>query len=108
MKYLLDTNTCIRYINGRSEGVQRKLPTVPAKEIIVCSIVRGELAYCAGKSQTPESSSAKQQRFLQPYASLPYDMQIAAIALVHKLILVTHNTQEFSRIPNLKLEDWEL
>jgi len=35
----------------------------------------------------------------------PFDLQIAAIAIVHGLILVTHNVREFSRIPSLKLED---
>jgi hypothetical protein len=28
-------------------------------------------------------------------------------ALVNDLILVTHNTQEFSRVASLKIEDWE-
>jgi tRNA(fMet)-specific endonuclease VapC len=37
----------------------------------------------------------------------PYDSQIAAIALVHGLTVVTHNTAEFARVPELKLEDWE-
>jgi tRNA(fMet)-specific endonuclease VapC len=37
----------------------------------------------------------------------PHDLQIAAIALQHGLILVTHNTQEFGRISGLRLEDWE-
>ncbi|MFZ4558089.1 MAG: type II toxin-antitoxin system VapC family toxin, partial [Pseudanabaena sp.] len=37
-----------------------------------------------------------------------YDLQIAAIALANNLILVTHNTKEFSRIPQLQLEDWEI
>lgn len=37
----------------------------------------------------------------------PHDLQIAAIAFQHGLTLVTHNTREFSRIPGLKLEDWE-
>ena len=36
----------------------------------------------------------------------PYDLQIAAIALVHGLTVVTHNTGEFSRVPGLKVEDW--
>jgi len=36
-----------------------------------------------------------------------YDMQIAAIALANELILVTHNTQEFCRVKDLKIEDWE-
>jgi tRNA(fMet)-specific endonuclease VapC len=33
-------------------------------------------------------------------------MLIAAIVLAHNGILVTHNTEEFSRIEGLKLEDW--
>ncbi|EDN65411.1 PilT-like protein [Beggiatoa sp. PS] len=37
----------------------------------------------------------------------PYDLQIAAIALVNNLILVTHNTREFKRIEELQIEDWE-
>jgi tRNA(fMet)-specific endonuclease VapC len=38
----------------------------------------------------------------------PYDLQIAAIALVHGLTVVTHNTAEYSRVPNLMIEDWEI
>ncbi|WP_236738986.1 PIN domain-containing protein, partial [[Phormidium ambiguum] IAM M-71] len=38
----------------------------------------------------------------------PYDLQIAAIALANNLILVTHNTSEFSRVEGLQIEDWEL
>ncbi len=133
MKYSLDTNTCIHYINGKSGAVRHKLPTIPAREIVVCSVVRGELAYGAAKSQTPAASLAKQQKFLKPYATLPYDdaaaqeygqiraylekagrligpydMQIAAIALLHGLIVVTHNTREFGRVTGLKIEDWEI
>lgn len=32
---------------------------------------------------------------------------IASIALVNDLVLVTHNTREFSRVATLKIEDWE-
>ncbi|CAG1008487.1 tRNA(fMet)-specific endonuclease VapC [Anaerolineae bacterium] len=133
MKYSLDTNTCIRYINGRSLAIRQKLPTVPAHDIVVCSVVRGELAYGAAKSRMPEVSSDKQARFLRPYVTVPfddvaaleygricarleqagtpigpYDMQIAAIAIVHGLIVITHNTAEFSRISALRIEDWEV
>ena len=38
----------------------------------------------------------------------PYDFQIAAIALNHSFTLVTHNTNEFSRVTGLTLEDWEI
>ena len=43
-------------------------------------------------------------------AGLPigrYDLQIAAIAIVHDLTLVTHNTREFGRVAGLRVEDWE-
>ena|SRR5215471_5532574 len=133
MKYSLDTNTCIRYLNKRSAGIRRRLPSISADDIVVCSIVRGELAYGAAKSQDPAKSAAKQQRFLKPYATLayddaaatvfgriraelegrgtpigPYDLQIAALALVHSLILVTHNVKEFGRVAGLQIEDWEI
>lgn len=35
-------------------------------------------------------------------------MQIAAIALVNHLTVVTHNTREFGRVEGLEIEDWEL
>ena len=38
----------------------------------------------------------------------PNDLLIAAIALANQMTLVTHNTTEFSRVPGLSLEDWEL
>ena len=37
----------------------------------------------------------------------PNDLQIAAIAVVHGVTLVTHNTREFSRVAGLLLDDWE-
>ena len=38
----------------------------------------------------------------------PYDLQIASIALHHGLTVVTHNVAEFSRVPGLTVEDWEV
>ena len=37
----------------------------------------------------------------------PNDLMIAATALVHGAVLVTHNTREFSRVEGLQIEDWE-
>lgn len=36
-----------------------------------------------------------------------YDLMIASIALANNLIVVTHNTLDFGRIPGLALEDWQ-
>jgi len=133
MIYSLDTNTCIRYINGRAPNLLRRLQRTPPGEIVVCSVVRAELFYGASKSQTPALSITKQYRFLRPYSTAPFDdnaateygriraylegqgtpigpvdLLIAAIALANNLILVTHNTAEFGRVPGLKIEDWEI
>lgn len=36
----------------------------------------------------------------------PIDLQIASVALVHNLTLVTNNTADFQSISGLRLEDW--
>jgi len=43
-----------------------------------------------------------------PARQLGNDLMIAAIARCRQLTLVTHNTREFSRVPGLSIEDWEL
>ncbi len=35
------------------------------------------------------------------------DLLIVSIALANGLILVTHNVREFSRVPDLRWEDWQ-
>ena len=37
----------------------------------------------------------------------PNDLMIAATSLANGLVLVTHNTAEFRRVPGLTLEDWQ-
>lgn len=36
----------------------------------------------------------------------PHDVLIAATALAHGAILVTHDTEELARVHGLRLEDW--
>jgi tRNA(fMet)-specific endonuclease VapC len=126
--YLLDTNVCIRYLNGRSLSVRERLQSTDVEDIVVCSVVKAELFYGAMKSNNPSRTLSNQQQFLNLFASFPFDdeaavvygrlratlaaqgsndLQIASIALVHDLTLVTHNTGEFVRVPSLRLEDWE-
>jgi tRNA(fMet)-specific endonuclease VapC len=133
MRYLLDTNVCVVYLNGRSASVRDRLLAIPAEEIAVCSVVKAELFYGACRSNSPKRTLERQQAFLARFASLPfedeaallagqiraklanagtpigsYDLQIAAIALVNNLALVTHNRREFERVDGLQLEDWEV
>jgi tRNA(fMet)-specific endonuclease VapC len=132
MKYLLDTNVCVQFLSGRVPHLSKRLAATSAQDKIVCAIVRTELYYGAYKSQRQASSLATINAFLAHLPTLPfddaaaqicgeiradlarkgtpigpYDLQIAAIALAHNLTLVTHNTREFSRVPNLLLDDWE-
>ena len=35
-----------------------------------------------------------------------YDIQLAGQALSKSLIFITHNVEEFERVPGLAIEDW--
>jgi tRNA(fMet)-specific endonuclease VapC len=45
MRYLLDTNVCVMYLNGRSTSVRDRLLSVPLEDMAVCSVVKAELFY---------------------------------------------------------------
>ena len=132
MIYLLDTNTCIGYINRRSLSIYQHFLAVSADDVCICDIVKFELYYGAYKSSRTAENLQNLSDFFVDLISLSfdgkaaqicgqlraklqasgtpigvYDLQIAAIALANSLILVTHNTREFSRIEGLRLEDWE-
>jgi tRNA(fMet)-specific endonuclease VapC len=132
MKWLLDTNACIRYLNGRAPALKLRLDAVGDSDILVCSIVKAELAFGAARSTNPARTAAAQAKFLNRFVSLsfddacavvyggiravlaragtpigPNDVLIAATALANGVTLITHNTAEFSRVPGLPLDDWE-
>ncbi len=47
MRYLLDTNVCVMYLNSRSTLVRDRLLCVPLEDMAVCSVVKAELFYGA-------------------------------------------------------------
>lgn len=133
MIWLLDTDTCIRYLNPRPSLVQERLRSHAAQEVVLCDIVKMELYFGAYKSDRPDHNLHIVSRFFNEFVSLPfdqtaaqicgkiraglakqgkpigpYDIQIAAIALAHQATVVTHNTREFVRVPDLLTEDWEI
>jgi tRNA(fMet)-specific endonuclease VapC len=133
MRYLLDTNVCITFLRGRNRVLAKHFVSVAATDKHLCSVVVGELYYGAYKSRHQAENFKTLQQFIASLPFLPfdapaahrfgqiraeleskgtpigpYDLQIAAIALANDLILVTHNTGEFSRVAGLKLEDWEV
>ena len=132
-QYLLDSNACIRHLNGRASNLTARLKTVDPNQLAVCSVVKAELFFGSARSQNPTKSRQVQDEFLNGLISLPFDdaeaeqyahiranlttsgtligpndLLIAAIALANNRILVTNNTDEFGRVKGLRLEDWEL
>ena len=73
MKYLLDTNDCIKYINGRSEKIKNKISTLNPADIYLCSVVKAELFYGISKNKNKEKNLIKLNEFFQPFASLNFD-----------------------------------
>ena len=131
--FLLDSNVWIAFLRMPHSPVVARLRARLPAEIRVCSVVVAELYYGCLRSAKPVDNRSKVDALIAPYSSLPfddsaadrfaslrrhldtlgtpigpYDLQIAAIALVNGCISSTHDTAEFSRVPGLLLEDWEL
>ena len=56
MRYLLDTNTWIHYLNVRVRPVEVRLRRTQASDIAACSIVRAELLH--GGESTKNATNA--------------------------------------------------
>ena len=132
MKYILDTNICIYIINEKPDKVLRKFERYPVYEFGISSITHAELQYGIEKSKNKNTNQAALDEFLLPLTILPLhgqrlvtcygkirasleskgqmigplDMLIAAHALSLDLIIISNNIKEFSRIQNLKCENW--
>ncbi|MEW6540396.1 MAG: type II toxin-antitoxin system VapC family toxin [Bacillota bacterium] len=131
MKYMLDTNICIYIIKKKPPEVFRRFESLEVGDLCISSITFAKLQYGVYKSQYPERNKIALAGFLAPIEILPfsdraasfygriradldkkgrligaYDLLIAAHALAEDLILVTNNTKEFSRIPDLHLQCW--
>jgi tRNA(fMet)-specific endonuclease VapC len=129
--YLLDTNICIYIINQNPKQVVDHIKKLKVHQVKLSAISLAELEYGVSKSRAREKNRQALIHFASAFdivdfndedaevfgllrADLekkgqvigPYDMQIAAQAITRDLILVTNNTAEFARIPNIKLENW--
>ena len=131
MKYLLDTNICIYAINGRHPQLTKKLLSISPEEIAVSSVTVGELEYGAAKSNWGERTRETIRSFLANFPVVSFeeedallfgknrailekagmtigilDLMIGSQGVRNDLIVVTHNTREFERIPGIRIEDW--
>lgn len=131
MKYMLDTNICIFAIRNSNDNVLKKFHEHLDDELYISSITLAELMYGAEKSKKPEQNRNALLQFLTlidtkefsekaaiEYGKIraflenqgtpigPLDTLIAAHAVSENMILVTHNTKEFLRVPDLTVENW--
>lgn len=125
---VLDSDHCIAILRGK---LDLRTKTSPDEGLATTTISVGELTHGAHRSQRIAENLARLDVLLAALTVLPFDesaarrfgsikaglentgipvhdldLQIASIAIEHKLPLLTHNQKHFSRIQNLILEDW--
>ena len=130
--YLLDTNVCIHLLNNKHSQIEANFRQHSPADLALCSVVKAELLFGARHSQKVEQNLQRLNAFFQPLNSLPFDdkcadeygliraglshqgniigpndLLIASIAKAHDVVLVTNNTDEFSRVAGLRMVDWQ-
>lgn len=134
MTYFLDTNACIALINGTPNGVRSRLERAVTRgdEMLLSSIVMFELWCGVSKSKHKDANTRRLEAFIagplvpvslddedaleagairaeleskgKPIGA--YDVLIAGQARRRGASVVTANASEFSRVPDLKWENW--
>lgn len=128
--FLLDTNTLIYFFKGQGNVAERLFATPPV-EVAISAVSLYEMEVGIAKSAQPAKRRRQFDAFLESASVLPLDRAaaraaaaaradlekrgvpigpldnlIAGTALAHRATLVTRNTREFSRLPNLTVIDW--
>lgn len=129
--YLLDTNIISYYLKNQYPDLTARIMSHSPSDLYVSAITLFEFEYGASKKNWGAKNRMKLAMALAPFQIVPfstddaiqagkaraylqktgmiigpYDVQLAGQALARNMIFVTHNTKEFERVPNLKLEDW--
>jgi tRNA(fMet)-specific endonuclease VapC len=130
MRYLLDANVVIALLSDTTSRVAQRARQGRPGDMAVSAIVAHELFYGAFKSQRADRNvalvdalrfavlefdkeDARQAGRIRALLAGkgtpigPYDVLIAGQAMARNLTLVTHNTEEFRRVPGLGIEDWQ-
>ena len=130
LRYLLDTNLCIRVLRDRPAGLRARF-NAEANSLCISDVVLYELMFGAEKSARPVENRTDVERFAARLSVLPfdsaaaahtadiratlerqgmpigsYDVMIAGSARSRGLIVVTGNLREFNRVDGLRSEDW--
>ena len=132
LKYLLDTNLCIRVLRDRPQGLRERF-NAEALSLSISSVVLYELLFGAAKLARAVENRNAVEAFAARVEVLDfdadaaahageiraelerqgrsigsYDLLIAGHARSRGLVVVTGNLGEFQRVDGLRCEDWEL
>ncbi len=130
LRYMLDTNLCIRVLRDRPTAIRERF-NQEADGLCISTIVLTELLHGAAKSARPLENRTEVDRFAarlsvlnfddaaadhsaQIRASLErvgrpigaYDLLIAGHARSRGLVVITGNLSEFQRVEGLRCDDW--
>jgi tRNA(fMet)-specific endonuclease VapC len=109
-KIFITTVTLEEQLRGRLAGISRSA-TKPERLEIAYQNLRKTLLYFCSVNLLDFDNAAYNcyQSLLQQRIRIgTQDLRIAAIALANELTLVTRNHQDFSKVPNLCIEDWTI
>ncbi len=131
--FLFDTDIITNILKKNpSERLLKQLAPIPVFEQYISTITVSEIVYGAAKSNRPEYHLENLEKVLLPSVNVVgfdskaayvcgrlrtelekkgtpldlADLEIAAIAIAGEFTLVTGNTKHFSRIIELRVENW--
>ncbi|CAO3440458.1 type II toxin-antitoxin system tRNA(fMet)-specific endonuclease VapC [Azospirillum endophyticum] len=130
LRYMLDTNLCIRVLRDRPSGLRGRF-NAETGALCISTVTLAELLHGAAKSARPTEQRHEVERLIGRLEVLPfdedaaghygeiradlerrgtiigpYDLMIAAHARSRGLIVVTGKLGEFRPVDGLRSEDW--
>ena len=130
-KYLLDTNICAYFLNGKF-NLEQKIDKAGLQNCFISEITIAELKYGIEKSTYKDKNRKTLESFQTKFDVLPifpsldiyaeekarlktkgkilddFDLLIGATAIFNNLILVTRNISDFERLMDIQIEDWTI
>ena len=131
MRYMLDTNICIYTIKHKPEIVFQRLQAIDPENVCISTVTYAELVHGVEKSAAVDKNRLALSMLLANIDILdfdvdaavcygkiradlekkgtpigPLDMMIAGHAQSLGYTVVTNNVKEFSRVMDLKIENW--
>lgn len=130
-RLMLDTNICVHALRNEGAAIRARLQRALAGDVAISTIVAAELWSGVVRSKPPDLNRRTLLNFLSfvkvldwPAEAAPVygqirgdletrglsigamDLLIAAHAVSENAILVTDNVREFSRVTDLKVQNW--